>query len=70
MWKSRFALDGSKASILTADAVNQATDSIVENTVFLHQGFYLLVRVHDGRVVFTAKLASDFRIAVIRQPLA
>lgn len=70
MWKSRRIKEAAKASVLTANTVDQSADRIVENAIFLHQSFDLVVRVHHGRVVLTAEFTSYLGIAVIRQSLA
>ncbi len=69
MWKSRSVKIGPKPPFLPADTVNKAADSIVENAVLLNESLYLLERVHNCRVMFSAELPTYLRIAVIGQTL-
>ena len=66
MWKSHSVKNEPKLPFLAADAVNQAADRIVENTIFLYQRVDLVVRVHHRRVMLPAELPADLRITVIR----
>ena len=69
MWKSRSVKNEPKPPLLAADTVNQAADRIVENAVFLYKRFNLVERVHNRRVVFSAELPADLRVAMVGQPL-
>jgi hypothetical protein len=59
-----------KPLYLSANSVNQLTNLVVENAVGLCQAVDLVNRVHNGRVMLAAKLASYLGKAVFRQPFA
>lgn len=59
-----------KPLYLSANSVDQLTDLVVENAIRFRQAVDLVNRVHNGRMMLAAKLASYLGKAVFRQALA